>query len=176
LSASPATTRAADVRLLVLDVDGVLTDGSLYLGNQGEEFKAFHVRDGHGIKMLQETGIQVAIITGRSSPLVADRMRSLGVEHVYQGQEEKLPAFTQLLEALKLKPEQVACVGVDVLDLPLLLRAGLAVSVADGHPLVARHSHWCTPSPGGRGAVREVCEFIMEAQGTLDALHRSYLT
>ena len=176
MSDSQATTRAADVRLLVLDVDGVLTDGSLYLGNQGEEFKAFHVRDGHGIKMLQETGIQVAVITGRSSQLVADRMQSLGVEHVFQGQGEKLPAFIQLLEELNLKPEQAACVGDDVLDLPLLVRAGLAVSVADGHPLVARHNHWCTSSPGGRGAVREVCEFIMEAQGTLDALHRSYLT
>jgi len=160
--------KAAQVRLVVFDVDGVLTDGSLFIGDQGEEYKAFHSRDGLGMKMLRQSGVEIGIITARSSEVVRHRMESLDISHVYQGQLEKLPAFEELVARLGLSPEQTAYVGDDVVDLPVLRRAGLAIAVQDAHPLARQHAHWQTPHPGGRGAARDVCELIMEAQHTLD--------
>lgn len=167
--------RAAKIRLVLFDVDGVLTDGRLILGDDGQEYKAFNTHDGQGIKMLQRTGIAVGIITGRSSRVVEHRMQSLDVAHVCQGQAEKLPAYRELLARLELDPEQSAFVGDDVADLPIMLCAGFAVAVPNAHPLVKRHAHWITPSAGGRGAAREVCELIMHAQGTYAAEMLSYL-
>jgi len=166
--------KAARIRLVVFDVDGVLTDGSLYLGDDGQEYKAFHSRDGHGMKMLQEAGIEIGIITGRTSDVVRHRMESLGVRHVYQGRLQKLPAFQDLIAKLGIDPEAVAYVGDDVVDLPIMVRVGLAIAVADAHPLVARHAHWQTASPGGRGAARDVCELVLDAQGKLEELLRQY--
>jgi 3-deoxy-D-manno-octulosonate 8-phosphate phosphatase (KDO 8-P phosphatase) len=168
--------KAADIRLVIFDVDGVLTDGSIYLGSNGEELKAFNIKDGLGMKLLQNSGVQIAIITGRSSQLVANRMQELGIQHLYQGQKEKLPAYQQLKQALGLEDRQIAYVGDDLIDLPLMLRTGLSVAVADAHALVKEHAHWQTHLPGGRGAAREVCELIMEAQGTLEPALESYLT
>ena len=167
--------RAARVRLVVFDVDGVLTDGSLFFGDDGEEYKAFHARDGQGMAMLREAGVEIGVISGRTSRAVTHRMSLLHVVHVYQGQQDKLAAFEDLLGKLGLTADQAAFVGDDVIDLPILRRAGLAIAVADAHPLVARHAHWKTPSAGGRGAGRDVCELILEAQGQLEALSQRYL-
>ncbi len=167
--------KASRIRLVVFDVDGVLTDGSLYLGDDGQEYKAFHSRDGHGMKMLQEAGIDIAIITGRTSHVVRHRMESLGIRHVYQGQREKLPAFEALIGKLGLAAEEVAYVGDDVVDLPVMVRVGLAIAVADAHPVVLRHAHWQTPNGGGRGAGRDVCELIMEGHGALAGMLAHYL-
>jgi 3-deoxy-D-manno-octulosonate 8-phosphate phosphatase (KDO 8-P phosphatase) len=156
---------AARVRLVLFDVDGVLTDARLVFGDDGQEYKAFDSRDGHGIKMLQRNGITAGVITGRRSQTVAHRMRDLGIRHVYQGCEEKLPVYHGLLAELALTPEEVAFVGDDVVDLPIMLETGLAICPQDAHALVKRHAHWTTPSPGGRGAAREVCEMILYAQG-----------
>jgi 3-deoxy-D-manno-octulosonate 8-phosphate phosphatase (KDO 8-P phosphatase) len=169
------TARAKQIRLLVLDVDGVLTDGGLFFGDDGQEYKMFNSRDGHGMRMLQDAGIPIAIITGRQSEVVKHRMENLGVAHVYQGQREKLPAFEALLKEIGLAAEQVAYVGDDVVDLPILTRVGLAIAVQDAHALVKQHAHWTTPQGGGRGAVRDVCEMIMQAQGSLDAALGHYL-
>ncbi len=167
--------KAAKIRLVIFDVDGVLTDGSLYFSDDGQEYKAFNSRDGHGMKMLQQSGVEIGIITGRTSKLVETRMASLGVKHLYQGQQEKLPAFEELLQKLSLTPEQVAYVGDDVVDLPILIRVGLAIAVQDAHNLVKQHSHWTTPNRGGRAAARDVCELIMQAQGTLENQLHHYL-
>lgn len=167
--------KAARIRLLIFDVDGVLTDGSLFIGDDGQEYKAFHSRDGHGMKMLQASGVEIGIITGRTSEVVRLRMESLAIRHVYQGRMEKLPAFEELLTAAGVSAEEVAYVGDDVMDLPVMRRVGLAVAVQNAHPLVKKHSHWSTPSEGGRGAGRDVCELIMEAQGTLDGQLAPYL-
>ncbi len=160
--------RAARIRLAIFDVDGVLTDGSLFLGDDGQEYKAFHSRDGHGMVMLRATGVALAVITGRRSEVVRLRMEGLGVAHVFQGQRDKLPAYETLRDSLGLADEAIAYVGDDVVDLTVMRRVGLAVAVADAHPLVRRQAHWCTQLSGGRGAVREVCDLIMEAQGTLE--------
>ncbi len=167
--------RAADIRLVIFDVDGVLTDGRLYFGAQGDEYKTFHVRDGLGMNMLQASGVAIGIITARKSKAVALRMQGLGVEYVYQGQQNKLPAFEDLLKRAELDSPQVAYVGDDVIDLPIMRRVGMAVAVADAHPYVKQNSHWQTSHNGGCGAVREVCELIMKAQGTLDAQFKQYL-
>lgn len=167
--------KARQVRLVVFDVDGVLTDGGIILDHEGREHKTFNSRDGHGMKLLRETGVEVAVITGRSSQAVAQRMTSLGIDHVYQGRQEKLPAFRSLLKTVGVRAEQVACVGDDVVDLPLLRRAGLAIAVADAHELVKLHAHWVTAGNGGHGAAREVCELVMRAQGTLEPLWQRYL-
>jgi len=166
--------RASQIRLIVFDVDGVLTDGSLFLGDDGQEYKAFNSRDGHGMRMLQHSGVKIGIITGRTSEVVRIRMESLGIEHVYQGRREKLPAYLALRDNLGLRDTQVAYVGDDVVDLPVMLRVGLAIAVADAHPVVHRHAHWRTTVAGGRGAGREVCELIMEAQGTLQPALEHY--
>lgn len=162
-------TRAAVIKLVIFDVDGVLTDGGLCLGDDGQEYKTFHSRDGHGMKMLQYTGVKIGIITGRTSQVVIRRMESLDITHVYQGQKIKLPAYEHLLGMLSLQPHEAAYVGDDVVDLAIMKRVGLAIAVQDAHPLVKKHAHWITPHPGGRGAARDVCELIMEAQGTLEA-------
>jgi 3-deoxy-D-manno-octulosonate 8-phosphate phosphatase (KDO 8-P phosphatase) len=167
--------KARLIRLAVFDVDGVLTDGSLIIDYEGREHKVFNSRDGHGMKMLRETGVEIAVITGRNSAAVAHRMQGLGIDHVYQGREEKLPAFELLLKQLGLTADQAACVGDDVIDLPLLRRAGLAIAVADAHELVKVHAHWVTANRGGHGAAREVCDLLMRAQGTLEPLWRRYL-
>lgn len=167
--------KAARIQWVVFDVDGVLTDGSLIFGPEGEEYKAFNSRDGHGMKMLQKYGVGIAIITGRTSGCVAHRMKGMGIERVYQGHLEKLPAFETMVAELGVALEQIAYVGDDVVDLPIMRRVGLAIAVQDAHPLVKKHAHWQTPSVGGRGAGRDVCELIMEARGVLDAEMEIYL-
>jgi len=167
--------KASRIRLLIFDVDGVLTDGSLFIGDDGQEYKAFNSRDGHGIKMLQKHGVTVAIITGRTSKVVEHRMANLGVSHVYQGKLEKLPAYEELAAKLGIPAGETAYVGDDVVDLPVMRKVGLAIAVQDAHPLVKTHSHWQTPSCGGRGAARDVCEMLMEARGVLEDELDSYL-
>ena len=157
--------RAARVKLVIFDVDGVLTDGRLHYGAGGEELKVFHVHDGVGIKRLQEAGVKVAIISGRESAAVTRRMQDLGVAHVFQGDEQKLPIFERLLQKLGLEPGQVAHMGDDLPDLPLLERAGLAVAPADAQPALKQAAHHVTAARGGRGAARELCDLILDAQG-----------
>ncbi len=168
--------KAAGIRLIIFDVDGVLTDGSLLFSEMGEEHKLFNARDGHGIKMAQAAGIEIAILSGRQSSAVGKRMAGLGVKHVYQGLEEKVPAFEALIADLGITPTQAAYVGDDVIDLPVMTRVGLAIAVQDAHPLVRQHAHWQTSQPGGRGAAREVCEMVMEAQGKLKPALETYLS
>ncbi len=168
--------KAAQIRLVIFDVDGVLTNGSLFIGDDGQEYKAFNSLDGHGMRMLQDAGVQIGIITGRSSKVVQMRMQSLGITHVYQGRREKLPAYEDLIEKLNLKNEQVAYVGDDVVDLPVMTRVGLAIAVQNAHPFTRQHAHWTTAAIGGQGAAREVCELLMDAQGKLQAALDHYLT
>jgi 3-deoxy-D-manno-octulosonate 8-phosphate phosphatase (KDO 8-P phosphatase) len=156
--------RAAKVRLVILDVDGVLTNGTLYLDHAGNELKAFNARDGLGIKALQRCGIEVAIITGRMSQAVAQRAAQLDIKYIYQGHERKLGAFLDVLERTGLNPEQTCFAGDDWIDLPVMLRAGLAVAVADAEQRVKQQAHWITRQKGGHGAVREVCNLILAAQ------------
>lgn len=156
--------RANDIRLLVLDVDGVLTDGRLYFTARGEEMKCFHVRDGAGIVRLLRAGVQVAVISGRSSRAVERRMSELGVTWVRQGIEDKQAALRELLDILGLTVQSVACMGDDLADLPLFEVARLAVTVADAHPSVKSRAHFITQASGGQGAVREVCDLILESQ------------
>ena len=167
--------KAKKLKLLILDVDGVLTDGKLFFDDNGKEYKSFHARDGHGIKLLQQTGVEVAVISGRKSLSVTLRMRSLGVKHVYQGHENKRAAFAEILQNVGVTPEQVAHVGDDLLDLPIMTRVGLAIAVQDANFAVKERAHWCTKTCGGQGAVREVCDFIMQAQGSFDSILKSYL-
>lgn len=155
---------AARVQLVIFDVDGVFTDGRLYYGADGEELKVFHVRDGHGIKSLIQQGIQVAVISGRSSMAVTRRMQELGIQHVFQGDDDKQPILEKLLKKLGLSADQTACVGDDLADLPLMQTAGIAIAVADAQPKVRAQAHWCTRAGGGNGAVREVCDLILEAR------------
>ena len=167
--------KAIKLKLLILDVDGVLTDGKLFFDNEGNEYKSFHARDGHGIKLLRQTGVEVAVISGRKSNSVALRMKNLGIEHVYQGHENKRAAFNEIIEKTGIEPEQAACMGDDLLDLPIMTRAGLAIAVADANFAVKQRADWCTTLPGGHGAVREVCDFIMQAQGHFDEVVNAYL-
>lgn len=168
---------AKNIRLVIFDVDGVLTDGSLFFDNNGEEYKAFNSKDGHGIRMLLESDIQVAIITGRQSEIVKHRANNLQIdpEYVYQGYRDKRPAFKELLKKTNLSVEQIAYVGDDVIDLPIMSQVGVAIAVNDAHAFVQKHANWVTQLPGGRGAVREVSEMILESQGKLDSLLHSYL-
>jgi 3-deoxy-D-manno-octulosonate 8-phosphate phosphatase (KDO 8-P phosphatase) len=152
------------VQLLVLDVDGVLTDGRLFYGPKGESLKAFHVRDGHGIKQVSAAGISVAIISGRKSAAVARRARELGIKHVIQGATDKFAALTRLAKARKVALEQCACVGDDTPDAPILRVAGLAIAVADAHADALAAAHLVTTRPGGHGAVREVCDWLLDAR------------
>jgi 3-deoxy-D-manno-octulosonate 8-phosphate phosphatase (KDO 8-P phosphatase) len=149
------------IRLLVLDVDGVLTDGRLYFGPRGEALKVFHVRDGHGIVQLRRAGLEVAVISGRRSPMVAMRCRELGVRHVHQGSADKLAVLIRLCRRLRLTPAACACVGDDLPDLPLMQAVALSFAVADAHPDVRRAADHVTRLPGGSGAVREVCDRLL---------------
>lgn len=167
--------KAKHLKLLILDVDGVLTDGRLFFDDQNREYKFFHARDGHGIKLLRQSGVEVAVISGRKSDSVGLRMKSLGIEHIYQGQEDKTTAFDELIAKLGIEPEQVAHMGDDVLDLPIMKRAGLAIAVNDAHYAVKDYADYCTELAGGTGAVREVCDAIMQAQGTLQSVLEGYL-
>ncbi len=155
------------IKLLVCDVDGVFSDGRIYLGNDGEELKAFHTKDGFGIKALGASGVAVAIITGRNSAIVANRMKALNVAHIIQGQEDKLPALKALANELNISLTEIAYIGDDVPDLACINEVSLGVSVADAHPLVLKSANYITFSRGGFGAVREVCDLIMQSQGTL---------
>jgi len=155
---------AAAIRLLVLDVDGTLTDGRLYYGPRGEALKVFHVRDGAGIKHLNRCGIRVAVISGRSSKMVSVRCRELGVEHVVQGVEDKAAAFEKLRRKLKIDASESACVGDDTADVPLMKVVKLAFAVADAHKDAIRAAHVVTSLPGGKGAVREVCDYLLDAR------------
>jgi 3-deoxy-D-manno-octulosonate 8-phosphate phosphatase (KDO 8-P phosphatase) len=161
--------RANSVRLAIFDVDGVLTDGVLYYSDSGEETKAFNARDGHGMKMLQASGVRIAIITSRSSRAVELRARDLGIDLLFQGASDKLATCRQLLERVKLEAAAAAYIGDDLVDLPVLRHCGLAVTVPEAPPAVRRHVHYVTQAKGGPGAARELCELIMHAQGTLDA-------
>ena len=167
--------KAARIELVIFDVDGVLTDGSLFVGDDGQEYKAFNSRDGHGIKMLMKHGVEVAIITGRTSKVVEHRVANLGIVHVYQGALDKLVCFNELIGKLGVDPQQIAYVGDDVVDLPVMTKVGLAIAVQDAHAFVKQHAHWQTPSAGGRGAARDVCELLIEARGKLQAELESYL-
>jgi len=149
------------IRLLVLDVDGVLTDGRLYFGPRGEALKAFHVRDGVGLQQLQRAGFEVAVISGRRSPMVAARCRELGVRHVLQGVGDKLTALRRLCARLKLTPAACACVGDDLPDVPLMRATALSFAVADAHRAARHAADVVTRLPGGRGAVREVCDHLL---------------
>jgi 3-deoxy-D-manno-octulosonate 8-phosphate phosphatase (KDO 8-P phosphatase) len=155
--------RARRVRLLVLDVDGVLTDGRLHVTADGELTKVFHVRDGSGLVALRRAGIAIAIISGRDSPAVTRRAAELAIAHVRQGIEDKGAALDALLRELGLADDALGCVGDDTPDVPMLKRAALAVAVADAHPAAQAVAHWITPSPGGRGAVRDVCDLLLAA-------------
>ncbi len=167
--------RAGKIKLAVFDVDGVLTDGRLILGDNGNEYKCFHVRDGQGIVMLLESGCRIAIITARSSNIVAERMAALGITHVYQNERNKGKRLLDLMQELKLKKEQIAYVGDDVIDLSAMTKVGLSIAVADAHLTVQHHADWTTTQCGGQGAVREVCELIMQAQATLETKIATYL-
>ncbi|MEJ2632942.1 MAG: 3-deoxy-manno-octulosonate-8-phosphatase KdsC [Acidihalobacter sp.] len=175
LSNDALQQRLNAIRLVIFDVDGVLTDGRLLLGDDGQEYKAFNAKDGHGMRMLQDSGVALAILTGRRSQVVERRAADLGIAHVIQGRRDKLPAFEELLEATRHSPEAIAYVGDDVVDLPVMRRVGVAVAVADASPLIREHAHWITASPGGHGAAREVCERIMQVQGNLERLLATYL-
>lgn len=157
-----ATARA--IRLLVLDVDGVLTDGRLYVSANGEELKAFHVRDGSGLVAVQKAGVTVAIISGRDSGAVRRRAAELGIRHVRQGVADKAHALDELMREIGVQPAELACVGDDTPDVPMLRKAALAVAVADAHPSAVSAAHWVTPSAGGRGAVREVCDLLLRSR------------
>ena len=167
--------RASKIELVIFDVDGVLTDGRLYLSDTGQESKAFHSRDGHGMKMLGRSGVVMAAITGRSSNIVTLRMQELGIKHVFQGQQDKLPVYERLIAELDIDSTQVAYVGDDVVDLPVMRRVGLSIAVNDAHQLVKRYAHWLTPNNGGQGAARDVCELILRGRGELDEILDSYL-
>lgn len=166
---------AKQIKLLVLDVDGVLTDGKLYFSNSGDELKAFSTLDGQGIKMLQQTGVTVAIITGRQSELVKRRASNLGIEHLIQGREDKLIALDELRAKLQLDYEHIAFLGDDLPDLAAMRKVALGMTVANGHCFVAEHAMWTSQAAGGQGAVREACEFIMQSQGTLQQVWGQYL-
>lgn len=161
--------RARMARMLVFDVDGVLTDGGLFFGDDGQEYKSFNSRDGHGIKMLQASGVATGIITGRTSQVVLYRARNLGIQHLYQGADDKLEALNRLLENVGLEAEQLAYMGDDIVDLPVLRRCGLAITVPDAPPEVKARAHYVTTAAAGRGAAREACEFILRAQGAWEA-------
>ena len=163
-TASHRTDAAARVRLLVLDVDGVLTDGRLYYGARGEALKVFHVRDGLGLKLLAGAGVTVAVISGRRSGMTGRRCRELGVRHLVQGVEDKLAAFHRLRGRLGMSSSVCACVGDDLPDVPLMREVALSFAVADAHPQARSAAHVITQLPGGKGAVREVCDYLLEAR------------
>ncbi|WXL26701.1 HAD family hydrolase [Ectopseudomonas mendocina] len=167
--------RGKEIKLAVFDVDGVLTDGKLYFLVDGSEFKTFNTLDGHGIKMLIKSGVRTAIITGRTTAVVERRAKNLGIQHLYQGREDKLVVLDELLSELGLDYSQVAYLGDDLPDLPAIRRVGLGMAVANADAFVREHAHGITQARGGEGAAREFCELIMRAQGTLEAAQAAYL-
>ena len=175
--ADPASlqARAARVRLMIFDVDGVLTDGSLHFGADGEALKTFSVLDGQGIKMLQDSGVSIAIISARLSPIVARRATDLGIVHVQQGVHDKRLGFDQLAQRCAIAPEDCGYIGDDVIDLPILTRVGFAASVPNGHAEVRSRVHYITEANGGRGAAREICDLLLRAQGKYEAALAPYL-
>ena len=175
LTAAQLARHAHSVRLLALDVDGVLSDGQLYFSNQGEEIKAFNSLDGQGIKMLQASGVKVAIITGRSSSIVSQRAKQLGIELVLQGREDKLTALHELTQHLQLDWANMAYMGDDLPDLAAIIKVGLGITLPNATSTMMQYSQYVTRRNGGQGAVREVCDLIMQAQGTWDAALAPYL-
>lgn len=167
--------QARALRMMIFDVDGIMTDGSLYYTDAGEELKAFNSLDGHGLRMLAGTGVKLAIITGRQSRLVEHRARNLQIDYLYQGAHDKLATFEELLAAASLTAEQCGYMGDDVIDLPVMRRVAFSVTVPEAPAFVQEHAHHVTQAGGGRGAVREVCELVMRAQGTLDDVLAQYL-
>ena len=169
-------TRAARLKLMIFDVDGILTDGSLHFGPDGEVIKTFNVLDGHGIKMLQYSGVATAIVSARQSPIVLRRAADLGIRHVQQGVHDKRTAFEQLLMETGLDAAVCGFIGDDVIDLPILSRVGFSASVPNGHPEVRARVHYVTQASGGRGAAREICDLILRAQGNYETALAPYLT
>ena len=167
--------RAKGLKLFLLDVDGILTDGTITYTHEGNEIKSFHTRDGLGIRLLMESGLEIGLITARESEAVNRRVQDLGIKYVFQKAKNKLEIFENLLKELNLTPSEVGYMGDDWLDLPLLVRVGFAATVDDAVPEVLQVAHYVTKSQGGRGAVREVCDLILEAQGTKKALLEKYL-
>ena len=174
LELSEVERRAAEVRLLLLDCDGVLTDGRITPAVSGDELKSFHTHDGHGLRMLHRAGLRSGIISGRTSRLVEMRAADLGIKYVRQGALDKISVYESLLAEAAVEPTEVAYVGDDVVDIPLMRRSGLAVAVADATPDTLDAAHYVTRLAGGHGAVREVCELILEAQGRWDELMKRY--
>ena len=170
-----ALIRARAIKLIAFDIDGVMTDGTLYFGDDGLEYKGFNSLDGHGLKMLQGTGVELAIITGRNSNVVECRAKNLGITLVHQGAHDKLAVYESLCRELNLQCNETAFMGDDVVDLPVMRRAGLAIAVPTAPELVKAHSHYITQRAAGHGAVREACEFIMQAQGSFDTAMAPYL-
>jgi len=170
-----AIALAARIKLMIFDVDGILTDGSLHFGPEGEVLKTFNVLDGHGIKLLQQSGVATAIISARQSAIVSKRAADLGIQHVQQGIHDKRSAFEQLLAKTGIPAELCGFVGDDVIDLPILTRVGFAASVPNGHPEVRSRVHYVTQATGGRGAAREICDLILRAQGKYEAALAPYL-
>jgi len=167
--------RAQKIKLLILDIDGVCTDGKLYFNEQGEALKVFHAHDGLGMKLLQKSSVIIAVISARNSAAVNYRLQSLGITHVYQGQENKLIAFETILKELQLIEDEVAYLGDDLPDLPIIRRVGLGMCVANANQHVKKHARHITTQSGGNGAVREVCELIMQAQNTWQIALQNYL-
>lgn len=167
--------KARNIQIVIFDVDGVLTDGTLYLTDSGEEIKAFNSRDGHGMKMLKASGVELAIITARNSHSVKLRAENLNINLLYQGDKNKLKVFESLIIKLGIDMSSCAYVGDDLIDLPVMTRCGLSICVPSAPALVKKHAHYVTNSEGGHGAVREICELIMLAQGTLDTQLEKYL-
>ncbi|WP_394130296.1 3-deoxy-manno-octulosonate-8-phosphatase KdsC [Shewanella maritima] len=163
--------KAKKIKLLICDVDGVFSDGRIYLSNAGEETKAFHTRDGYGVRSLLSSDIAVAVITGRKSQIVENRMTALGVTHIYQGIDDKFVPFKALLESYQVTPDEVAYIGDDMVDLPVMKAVGLSVCVADGHPYVMKHCDMTTSINGGHGALRELTDLILLSQGKLESAH-----
>ena len=159
--------KANQIKLLVCDIDGVFSDGRIYLGNNGEELKAFHTKDGYGIKALGANGVDVAIITGRQSNIVQTRMSALNVKHIVQGKENKLPALKDIMATFNLAPTNVAYIGDDMPDFECMDYVGFSIAVNDAHPSILKLADYTTFTRGGFGAVREVCDLIMQAQQTL---------
>ena len=166
--------RASGIRLLAMDVDGVLTDGAIYLTASGDEFKAFNILDGQGLKMIRRQGIQTAFITGRDSPLTETRATNLGIDHVYQGREDKAAALRELSDRTGIAVGEMAYVGDDLPDLAAIQLAGLGISVPNGSSTVREAADWCTATAGGSGAVREICEQLLQARGLLQDAIEGY--
>ncbi|WP_037585914.1 3-deoxy-manno-octulosonate-8-phosphatase KdsC [Stenoxybacter acetivorans] len=175
IPAEQAVFQAAQkIKLLIMDVDGVLTDGRIFIRDNGEEIKSFHTLDGHGIKMLHDSGVQTAIITGRDAPSVAVRVRQLGIHHYFKGIHDKRACYATLLQQTSLTEAECAYIGDDVVDLPVMVRCGLPVAVPQAHRFVLQHAAYVTQANAGAGAVRELCDLIMQAQNTLQAALSRY--